>query len=157
MRRKAGRSGWGQDPSRIIELTNAYAFARENGLPMPPGLIAHRPANKSADASKVGTFKFIAESQSGREPQILVVMSVEEQQTAEIIMAGRGRRGLNWRFVTATLSDNRLEYVPREAGPRFIFDWSDANSGSVGQISNVSGVGNRSSAASSSRFSRLDG
>jgi hypothetical protein len=152
----ANRSGWSQDPSNIIELNNAYAFAQQNGLTLPPGLIAHRPANNSPDSLKVGSFQYVAQSPVGTNPQVLVVMSVEEKRTAELIVAGKSNNGSYWRFVTGTLSGNRLEYVPRDGAARFMFDWSDANSGSLSQILE-SGKGGKKNAAYNTRFSRLDG
>ena len=58
------------DPSKIVDLPNAYAYARENRFPIPEGLIAHRPAASSRDALKVGSFSYIANSPQGRDPQL---------------------------------------------------------------------------------------
>ena len=55
----AGRSSWASDPSRIIELPNAYAFAQQSDLLLPAGLIAHRPSGKSRDAQLIGSYKKI--------------------------------------------------------------------------------------------------
>ena len=55
----AGRSSWASDPSRIIELPNAYALAQQSGLLLPAGLIAHRPSGKSRDAQLIGSYKTI--------------------------------------------------------------------------------------------------
>ena len=152
----ANRSGWANDPSKIVELNNAYAFAQENGLPLPPGLIAHRPATNSPDSQKVGAFKYLAHSPGGRYPQVLVVMSVEGGRTAEVIVAGKSSDGPFWRFITGTLSGSRLEYVPRDGASRFMFDWSDANSGSLSQLFE-SKVRGKSSPPYNAGFSRLDG
>ena len=42
----------------LVELTNAYAFAEQNGLPLPTGLVALRPTGNSRDGAKIGAFKF---------------------------------------------------------------------------------------------------
>ena len=145
----AGGSGWNRDPSRIIELSNAYAFAQANGLLLPPGLIAHRPAGNSRDASKVGAFKFESLTPRGeRVPSVLLVLSVEEQQSAEIILAGKNAEGVGWYFRTGTLSGNRLEVDVVYGGPHSIFDWRDANSGSFSLIGNK---------LFTTSFTRLDG
>jgi hypothetical protein len=140
------------DPSRIVDLPNAYAFAQENGLPLPPGLIAHRPANNSPDGAKIGSYKYVAGSPA--HAQILVVMSVEGKPTAELIISGRNANGPRWRFITGTLSGNKLEFVAAEGARRSVFEWSDANSGALSQGVERPG---RKNAPSSTRFSRLDG
>src|SRR5476651_2112231 len=43
--------------SQIVELNNAYAFAREKGMLLPAGLVALRPANGSPDSQKIGSYK----------------------------------------------------------------------------------------------------
>jgi hypothetical protein len=159
-----GAGGWGGDPAKIIELPKAYAWAHENGLPLPSGLIAHRPSNP-ADAAKVGSFHYMAQSPIGVVPQLMIVMSVEDQQTAEIIVAGKGRynqklakgeAGSYWRFTTARLNGSRLEYVPRDSASRFIYSWSDANSGHLTML-NESQVGSKGNASYNAPFTRLDG
>jgi hypothetical protein len=156
-----GGSGWGGDPSRIIELTGAYAFAQENGLPLPSGLIAHRPAGNSPDGQKVGAYKYVAQSPIGRDNQLLIVMSVEEGRTAELIIAGRGRynpqtakgeAGTYWRFTTATVSGNKMEYVPRDGASRFVFTWKEAGSGTLTQLNE-----NAQGSVYNTTFTRLDG
>jgi hypothetical protein len=149
------KSGWSQDPSRFIELTNAYAFAQSNGLLLPPGLIAHRPPDNSRDSHKVGTFSFLAQTMGTPSPRILVVLSVEEQHTAQVIQAGNGRTGAVWRFVTATLSGDKLDYVAREGGEHFTMTWTDANAGRV--IQNPEGADSRRQNIFSTGFKRLDG
>ena len=158
----AGRSSWAADPSKIVELPKAYAFAAEHGLYLPPGLISHRPAANSRDAQKIGSFSYIGQSPQGREPQLLIVMSVEEKRTAEIIQAGKNN-GVYWRFVTGTLTNERLEYVPRDGAMRFLFDWKDANSGSLTQMPGDragmggSGGGGKGGKPYNTQFTRLDG
>ena len=148
-----GRSGESHDPARIIELHKAYAFVRENNLPLPEGLIAFRAPAHSRDAHKVGAFKHTATGPTGRDARLLLILSVDEQRVAEVIVAGRGGKGVFWRFVTATCSGDRLEVVSRGEGANFVFDWSDANSGSVAEIRESGGK----RGAGSSRFTRLDG
>lgn len=154
----ANRSGWNSDPSRIIELNNAYTFAQQNSLYLPQGLIAHRPANNTPDASKVGSFQLEAPTRQGESGKwVLVVMSVEEQQTAEIIYSGKGQGGFGWSFRTATLAGKRLEFTPNYKGPRWILDWSDANSGSLSLMLEQGNKARQGRAAINTSFSRLDG
>ena len=120
------------DPAKVVELPNAYAFAQENGLSLVRGLIAHRPAGASPHAAKIGSYKYEATFAGVRNPQILIVMSVEDSRSVELIVAGKSDRRY-WRFVTAAFSGNTLEYVPREGSRRYRFDWSDANSGRLTQ------------------------
>ena len=151
----ANRSGWSPDPSRILELGKACAYAQENGLPLVPGLIAHRPAGNSADGPKIGSYRFLASSPNGPTPTVLVVMSVEEKGVAELIVAGKGFSGAFWRFTRAPLSGNRLEFALGTDGfHRIQLDWSDANSGGVYNIEERPG---RPASHSSTRFTRLDG
>jgi len=160
-----GGTGWGGDPSRIIELTKAYAYAQQNGLPLPSGLIAHRPSSRSRDSQKVGSFQYVRNTRLGGDPALLVVMSVEEQQSAEVIMSVKGRfnektqkleGGSIWRYITARISGDRLEFVPRGNSERNMFDWRDANSGTFSRLSEQEIGGNRTSGPSV-QFTRLDG
>ena len=156
--------GGAGNPARIVELPKAYAYAQENDLPLPPGLIAYRPAPNSRDARKIGSFQFINRNVLGESPGLLIVMAVEEQQTAEIIMSIKGRlnsttntmeSGSVWRFVTGRLSGDKLEYVPRAGSSRWIFEWRDAGTGTFSMM-NDQQVGGRGW-AHSSRLTRLDG
>lgn len=88
---------------------------------------------------------------------VLVVMSVEEQQTAEIIYSGKGQGGFGWSFRTATLAGKRLEFTPNYKGPRWILDWSDANSGSLSLMLEQGNKARQGRAAINTSFSRLDG
>ena len=134
--------------SGLVELGNAYAFAREKGLLLPPGLVAIRPAEDSPARQKIGSFKTITKVNLGQhptgsaslEPLVLIVVSVSGG-TAEIIFSTRdwwspalgGVGGNIWRYSTATLSGARLSYSfgrpgqPGEAPQEF--KWNDANSG----------------------------
>ncbi len=146
-------SGWSGDPSRLIELPNAYAYAQQVGLPVPQGLVVHRPAGNPRDGWKAGTFKWENKTKVGPAPFILIVLSVEEQQSAQIIIAARNENGSFWRVVNGTISGDRLDFEPNYGRPHYLLNWSDANSGGVSQLHN--GVGNVPNF--SARFTRLDG
>ena len=148
-----GAAGWSGDPSRIVEIRNAYAYARENKLLLPEGLIAHRPAGNSIHAKKIGAFKFTIKTPVGPSPGLLVVVSADEQGTAELILTVSAGAGVFWRFITGKVSGDRLEYEPYYERPKFILDWRDANSGSVAQMSTQE---IRSNGMSTMPFTRLD-
>lgn len=150
----AGRSSWASDPSRIVELPNAYAFAQQSGLLLPAGLIAHRPPSKSRDAQLIGSYKA---TQSDGVPSVIIVMSVEEQAGAEVIWSigpSRNRRG-GWRFVRGTLAGRSLDILVSAKQGAAQLTWSDENSGRFGSL----GGGQRSSnkVSSGTPFTRLDG
>ena len=93
-------------------------------------------------------------------------MSVEDQQTAEVIMSIKGRynaqsdkmeAGSIWRYITARISGDKLEFVPRDGAPRTMFEWRDANSGSYSTLMEQQVGGNNKSLGSGARFTRLDG
>ncbi|MBV8393857.1 MAG: caspase family protein, partial [Alphaproteobacteria bacterium] len=158
------RGGWGGDPSKIVELPNTYAYAAQNGIPLAPGMVAHRPAGNSKDSLKIGGFKY--PNGPNREPAILIVMSVDEGQSAEAITAGRFADGsMSWRFVRATISGDTLEFVPSDQRPKQSFKWNSAAGGSVTMIPTGHGgtgsqtIGGNSNAQSikSYSFERLDG
>ena len=162
----ANASSWARDPSKIIELTRAYAFVRDNGLPLPPGLIAHRAAGR--DGQKAGSYQLVARLQGSPSPQCLIVMSVEEGKTAEMIVSAHGAGGSYWRFVTGTISGGRIEFQPKDDSPHYSFTWTGANTGTLTQTFNRKGGGSGggSNAAVGSRssgqihtapFTRLDG
>jgi hypothetical protein len=161
--RSTGAATAGIDPSRLLELTNAYAYARENGLPLPSGLVAYRPGTSSPASWKVGAFRFESKSAIGPLPRLLVVMSVEGGSSAEVIFSTKGvvdksgkiQQGSLWRFINATISGNRLEFAPRVDEEKFTFEWRDANSGSV-TLFNES-AGGKAALPVSMPLSRLDG
>jgi Caspase domain len=148
----AGRSGWASDPSRIIELPNAYAFAQQSGLLLPAGLIAHKPAGKSADAHKVGAYK---STDAFGGPAVVIVLSVEEQASAEVIMSLHSRTTGNsgWRFMRGTLSGRSIQVVPSTKAKPFDMTWIDANSGRMGTSGGYGG----NKASGGTPFTRLDG
>lgn len=151
----ANKSGWAADPSKIVDLPNAYAFARENRFPIPEGLIAHRPPGASRDARMIGSFKYASRYKIGNTPGLMIVMSIEEGSTAEIILAGISEIGPFWRFVTAKLTGGQLEFVPRDNAGKQIWAWKDASSGSLSVFSES--VGGQDNRPYSTTFTRLDG
>ncbi len=150
----ANRSTWANDPSRIVELTNAYAYARDSKFGLPEGLIAHRSAGAGKDARMIGAFKFIQDTPGGRHPQLAIVMSVEEGARAELILAGIAEKGPFWRFSTGTIKGGTLEFVPRDNAGRLVFDWKDANAGTLAVFPASTQGGGRVQSVS---FTRLDG
>ena len=151
----ANKSGWAADPSKIVDLPNAYAFARENRFPIPEGLIAYRPPGASRDARMIGSFKYASRYKIGNTPGLMIVMSIEEGSTAEIILAGISEIGPFWRFVTAKLTGGQLEFVPRDNAGKQIWAWKDASSGSLSVFSES--VGGQDNKPYSTTFTRLDG
>jgi hypothetical protein len=149
----AGRSSWASDPSRIVELSNAYAFAQQSGLLLPAGLIAHRPSGKSRDAQLVGSYKTTGPNGG---PSVIIVMSVEEQAGAEVIWTiGQGPRSSGgWRFVRGTLSGRSLDILLSAKQGGVQLTWSDANSGRVTKLGGSQGSNKVSSGGP---FTRLDG
>ena len=145
-------AGAGSSPGggQAIELPKAYAYAKENGFDLPQGLIALRGAR---EAQKIGTFKFAERNNRGIEPLLLIVMAIDESKTAQMILSGRNERGPWWRFVTGTVSGDRLDYNPHSTSSRFIFDWRGANAGSVGIICDRC----TNARPFSTDFTRLDG
>jgi hypothetical protein len=122
----AGRAG---DPSRILDLAGAYAYAQQSGLPLPPGLIACRPPAGSRDGSKVGSFKYTGFNQ---EAALLVVMSVEDQQNAELLVGYRdNKQRTKWRIQRGTLSADGIEFLNPDGNLVTTFKWGDANSGKL--------------------------
>ena len=163
---RPGPGAAGGNPGRIIELTNAYAYARENKMPLPSGLIAWRPSGQSRESWKAGAFRFETVTPAGAVPRLLVVLSAEGGSTAQVVFATRGayneqkgkvEEGGIWRLIDAKTSGNSLEFAPRTDNERFLFEWRDANSGHFTWIHyNVGGSGAPKFAPSSS-FTRLDG
>jgi hypothetical protein len=149
--------GWAVEPGRIVELPNAYAFAQQNNLLLPDGLLAHRPKTKSADAQKVGAYKS-TDSTGG--PAVFIVLSVEEGSTAEVIASLRERSSgkSGWRFVHGTLSGRSVEFLPSARAKPVQLTWSDANAGRVSILGGAgAGGGSNSKVSSGAPFTRLDG
>jgi hypothetical protein len=149
----ANRSGWASDPSKIVEVPNAYVFAQQNDLSLPAGLVAHRPPAGSPHGQKVGAFRFEIPSRGGGiEQALLVVISVEEKEGAEVIVLTRRAGQGGWRFVLSTLSGDSLEFA-QGGGARMAFKWSDANSGGFSLLPQHGARVKPFSA----RFTRVDG
>lgn len=153
------------DPSRIVELPNAYDFARQKQLLLPAGLIALRPPSASPHASKIGAYESTwraavgaARMGSSIEPLLLVVLSVGEPKTAEVVLCTRNHfasQGRLWELRPARLSDNGLEWSGSDGVLSLEFRWRDANSGRSTQIVQVPNAGTAPPA--SHTFKRLDG
>jgi hypothetical protein len=150
---------------QIVELPNAYAFAREKRLPLPAGLIALRRRNGSLDNEKVGSFKSTVKVMVGSEitstagtslePLLMVILSVSDRSTAEIIYAFKNSPGGDiWRYATAALSGPKLEFDQinwRGNGSiRWEFKWRTADAGT--SQTQFGGIG-----FFHNPFSRLDG
>jgi hypothetical protein len=137
----------------MIELPNAYAFARQSGLPMPDGLVAFRPSG-SAGASKVGAYKSVT---SGGRPALFIVLSMDDPQNVEMIGASynsaRGKSG--WRYFRAAAKGDDVEYLSPDEKTRIVHHWNDANAGSISMMPLHQGGGG--SGVHNFRFSRLDG
>lgn len=138
---------------QIVELGTAYAYARANDIPLPTGLVALRSTGTGSGPPMAGAFKFEVKGDGALYPEILVVLSVQADGSANAILAGKTPRSRYWRFVNGKVSGSRLEFLPRAGAARYTFDWRDANSGSVGLI--WESYANAPPFAS--RFARLDG
>lgn len=151
-------AGPGGDPSRIVELRNAYELSRQLGLFLPPGLVAYRPRAGSPDAHKVGAFRadIQIEATPGSlvpAPAIYVVLSVPDANTGEIILTTKTHAansgGTFWRYVTARNAGNALGYQNTN-GSRVEMNWRDRDSGLI----TMPAAG---SAGKQFRFTRIDG
>jgi hypothetical protein len=153
----ANRSGWASDPSKIIELTKTYAFSNQHDLKLPLGLVAHRAPPGTPHANKAGAFSFenSVPPDGRRVPGAIVILSVEEQATAEVIFITQldGKGG--WRFVRPTLTNDTLTYETRQYGPRFVFKWTGPNGGDLTMYPPNRG-GGRAIPPVTSKFTRLD-
>jgi hypothetical protein len=148
------RSQGGGDPRRVVELANAYAYAQQNGLTIPPGLIGYKPPAGSKDAAKVGAFKYTGYNQ---EAALLVVMSVEDPQNVELVQAYRDKsQQTKWRFLRGTLTGDGIDLENSDQNLGLAFKWGDANSGKYSIRSHgVGGAGGGSRMVTGS-FARLD-
>jgi hypothetical protein len=157
--RSSAPAGTPNDPSRIVEIKNAYAFAQKNGLPLPEGLIAYKRAVNSPHSQMVGAFEFTTQTPIGPRPFLFIVVSADDQGTAQLILAVQNDAGRLWRFSTGSISGSRLTFVANYGRPSFLIDWSDDNSGTVGALQGDNArngaAGNKS--AKVVRFTRLDG
>ena len=135
----AGSSGAGGDPSRIVELGNAYEYARKNDLYLPPGLIAYRSPPGSPNAHMVGAYKIeLLQSANANAtasmmtPAIYIVLSTPQPDTLEFIMASKNftnnSDGKYWRYATLTQTRNGFTYFD---GGQHDLRWNDRNSGTA--------------------------
>lgn len=154
-----GRAGSGlgvrYDPSRIIELPNAYAFAAGNGLVLPPGLVAYRAAGTSK--ASVGSYKHDTPVIGGTfAPSVTIVMSIPDAASAEIIQSFKNHEadagGTRWRNIAAASSEDRVTWYTTGGERRQELKWRDPNSGTYSNIA-ASGGGRTIIFP----FSRLDG
>jgi hypothetical protein len=119
-----GRAGAGPavpalaiDPARIVELPKAYAVAAENRIPMPEGLIAIRPSN-GQNGFRVGSYRAMTRNKYGKYPRVVVILSVEKGDRADIISAGTSYNGLlNWKYLSGVFEGNRLKLISATGGP----------------------------------------
>jgi hypothetical protein len=158
------------DSSKIVELTNAYAFARENALPLPPGLIALRPLDNQLHGDKLGSFRFTTRTYFGPAgyadgPAVLIVMSISDSNTVEAVLAtqssattqGVNNYDIHWRFLPCRASEKRLEFSSIDGNVQYQFSWQDRNSGRLGQTIAGASSALLSTHSFNSRFLRLDG
>jgi hypothetical protein len=151
--------------AQIMEVNGAYAFARDKGLLLPPGLIAFRPPKESAHANKIGAFESTVKNSVGYtggwsvEPALVVVMSILDDNSAEVVFASRGWDSITgiggavWRFVRASVSADRLDWIRDDV--TYDLRWRDAASGVFAKVYKKADLkgGNLSSSV---RFTRLD-
>ena len=149
----AGPLGRAGDPSRLVELPNAYAFARQNGLPLPEGLVALRDSASGNDARMIGSYRTVDPRGNA---MLLIVLSVGEQPVAEIVGAGRANPAnrSGWRFMRGTSTGSSLDIQPTSRSGTLHMSWSDANSGRV-ILLGARGFGGK--ASHNVPFTRLDG
>lgn len=138
--------------SRIVELKNAYAYAKEIRSTLPAGVISVRPPAGSPGEQFVGSFKF---SGRGNVPFLLIVLSATDGRAAEIILVWLDGGQPIWRYLPATLSGDSLEAQTWARGSRIALRWSGRDSGSA----TIFGTPNASGSVTpfNTRFTRLDG
>jgi hypothetical protein len=143
------RSQGAGDPRRVVELPNVYAYAQQNGIALPPGLIGYRPAAGAAD--KVGSYKYTGFNQ---EAALLVVMSIEDPQNVELVQGYRDKsQRTRWRFLRGALSGDSIDFDNSDQNLRWGFKWSDATAGKLSIHPQGGGGGGRMVTGS---FARLD-
>ena len=148
------------DPSRIVELPKAYAFAQQAGLLMPPGLVALRPAANTPDARMIGSFKYDSPVKTSNSaapypmPHVINVLSVSGTGLAEVVIAGKdymsGGSGNRWRYASGATTGNSLSVPYADDITKLNWEWRDQGSGSY----HLSASGWTSK---SFPFTRLDG
>jgi len=138
------------DASRVVELPNAIAFAREHKLPLPLSLIGIRPPAGMPHANKVGSYRYDVGGQSN----IFVIFNVEEPKSAEVLLVYHLDGTTTWTWVRGSLANDKLEVKARSGGGTHVFTWSDGNGGS---LSIFPAADTTSTRITQGRFSRLDG
>lgn len=124
--------GLADDPSKVIELTNTYAFVRQSGLHLPPGLVAFRPSGNSRHSQKVGAFKFETKDKGGGiVPAAIGVLSVEEPDSAEMVFVMKVNGVQGWRFTRTRLSGDSTDAPSNDQGVRYTYTWKDEKSGTA--------------------------
>ncbi len=158
------------DPGQLVELPKAYAFAREKKLLLPQGLVAIRRRGESQHSQKIGAYEYTSKTAVGQkgtpgngisiEPCVMIVVSIRDSDSAQIIVAARDFRvadGPYWRFTTGRFAQDEMTWSYPAGGTigdvTDFFAWKDQNSGRF--TSRPAGWGNTS--LNSSHFTRLDG
>jgi hypothetical protein len=157
-RRAPGSSRLSYDPSTIVEFGKAYAFAQQNGMTLPDGLVGIRAVKGNAAAQKIGSFSFELTTAGERHSMLLLVLSVAGDGSSVAVVASNNPKAASWRLVSAIASNDGLEVQPHANAGHYLFRWRDANSGTMSTISQ-SGKTSPSGKASSPThpFTRLDG
>ena len=145
--------------SRIVELTRAYAFANEHKYPIPPGLVAIRPAAASAQSSKVGSFSAMTRNKYGKYPCLFIVLSVERGDKVDVLWSGMGFNGAPaWRYYAGGLEGNRIKLFSATGGQdsdELFLDWQSPTSAVMSMQG--SGVGGAGGGVFTAKMERLDG
>ena len=147
------------DPARLVELGNAYAFARDKGLILPPGLVAIRPPAGAPHAEKVGAYAFswsqTIKGSRHLEPVVYVVLAVRGDR-AEVANASKTYdyyQGSRWTSGVVNVAENRANWISANQLYRLELKWKDANSGTYSSTL-ISGSG---FLGETQPFKRLDG
>ena len=141
----------GADAVRIVEIANAYGYASSKDLVMPPGIVACRPRGNAGVAAKVGAYEYAVGGVRGG--NVMVILSAEDPQAVELLMASRQNGRPFWRFTRGTLSGDTLEWT---SANRYTFKWKDAHSGSASVVL-LTADPSRNGKIGSGSFKRLDG
>jgi len=142
-------------PSRIVELTGAYAFAAEHKYPIPAGLVAIRPAAAGPHQPKVGSFSAMSRNKYGKFPCLVIVLSVERGDRADVIWAGTGYDGTPaWRYYAGGLEANRIKLFSATGGQdtdEMFLDWQSPTSATLSM------QGSGAGAIFTAKMARMDG
>ena len=150
------------DPARVVELPQAYEYARQSGLLLPQGLVALRPAGRPAHPRKVGSYRYESAIRGPggelRGPYLAIVLSLPDGNSAEIVQSFKNYEdagGRRWRSVTGTAGTDVVSWLSIDERTLNELKWRDDNSG-------MATVGPANAASGSVRmrvdpFVRLDG